>query len=319
MDYMEALEQIKQEIQPENSGQEVIHKITETERRRLMSNPTVHFVVSNGIIHDKLCPLVKGMSSELLSFRESYDDHFKKCQVCAIRTYIRVGAEDMGNYEKYLEFFDMVGLNVAEIRNLYVNHKCKTKLDGKVLTVKNRGDSWKIAALDSHGKVRLMHNNYVFNQDNTRTFMGGYHVQIDQCGIRTAISKITRYDCISNPRIHINDASSDFEGNTRKSYKKMSALQRLRYLIKRLLIKHYDLNGEINISDFKPVSEYGFPLDGALCVYIWEAKNGDRYWLVGSYSKKNRVFYATFRNSRKNIKEEKVIAWRTMTDNDFLI
>ena len=120
---MEALEQIKQEIQPENNGQEVIHKITETERRRLMSNPDVRFVVSNGIIHDKLCPLVKGMSSELLSFRESYDDHFKKCQTCAIRTYIRVGAEDMGNYEKYLEFFDIDNQNGKSVYDIPGNFK----------------------------------------------------------------------------------------------------------------------------------------------------------------------------------------------------
>lgn len=321
VDYKELLIQLKQEMNAEKSdsgqAETVIPKITDENRQRMMSNPEVRYAVSSRRIHDKKCPFIKGVSSEFLSFRERYDHNLKQCPECALMAYIRAGAEDMKNYKKYVAFFNAAKMNSEEIKAFYFNYKCTTKIEGNILTVKNREDVWKIVRSDSDTKVRLMHNNYIINPDNTRTFNGGFHLQADGISVRKAIGILTSYKYSSDPKNHMKDEAVRISKIWRKNYKGLSAFKKLKYKIRKWLINRMGLNTQIRIDGFNTVREHGYPGDGVLCAYIWETEDGDRFWLMGTYTERFAIFSASFGGKRKSVSRERVIAWKPMSGTDF--
>lgn len=321
MNYMEALKQIKIEMDNNTSDDKElsINSITNEERHKFMSDPNIKYVVIDNIIHDKLCENVKGTSNEFLNFYKKYQHHFKQCPNCAVNAYIRTGAEDFCNYEKYINFYYGHRLYGKGIKKLYITNKCTTKLDTGVLTIKNRKDTWKIIDLGKDDMVKLMHNNYIINSKSERSFIGGFHVQSERINFNNALDKIYNYDCNTNPRNHILNEADRIEKNNRKKYKKLSFLKKLEFKLKKFLIKRYNLDGEIYLKGFRKVEDYGYPKHNQICTYLWETDSGDRYWMLGSYSLQNKLFHTSFNGLRKNVKQENVVAWKPMSDDEFRV
>ena len=110
MEYMAALRKIQIEMGDVTTDEEtVIHKMTDEDRHRFMSDPEIKYAVVDDEIHDKQCEKLRGVSNDFIIFIPTYQDHYKPCSICAVRAYIRAGAEDFGNYEKYVEFYNSHG------------------------------------------------------------------------------------------------------------------------------------------------------------------------------------------------------------------
>ena len=167
--------------------------------------------------------------------------------------------------------------------------------------------------------VKLLHNNYDINPDGTRKFLKGYHIQKENISFKTAIDILAGYNRRGNIEKHISDFSLEVERKFRKSYRHLNLTQKLRYKFRQWVINHYGLNSEIHLDGFKSVKENGYPQDRTLCTYIWESKSKDKYWMVGIYSEGKKAFCATFLENRKTIKQGKVVAWKAMSNDDFLI
>lgn len=314
-DYREQLAALLLELE----GQAPVkNAMTEDERKRLMSNPEIKYAVCNNQIHDKSCPLIKAMSSELFTLNKKYLSNLKQCPICAKRAFIRYGAQDMNNYDKYIEFFEDCNMTNRDIRCLFQSNNCVTHLDGDVMSVYNREDNWKIIN-KGNGMVKLMHNNYIINPDDTRTFTNGFHVQIEETTMKKAVAVLTSYNSKSSARAHINDTSGEIEYKFRKAYKKLSFYNKLKLKIRKRLMKIFNLNTEVHIDGFKTVKENGYPPDYTLCAYIWESGNEIRFWHIGIYSEDRGAFYASYLGRKMNIKKEKIIAWKAMTNNDFVL
>ena len=143
-DYKEKLAKLLEKL----DGQAVLQNaMTEEERHRKMSDVNIKYAVCNNVIHDKQCPILKGVSSEFIRLSEKYNSQYVQCTECACRAYIRYGAEDIENYEKYMDFFEACEMTPRNIRSFYMNRNCISTLDGNVMTVKNRNDTWKIIPL----------------------------------------------------------------------------------------------------------------------------------------------------------------------------
>ena len=76
-------------------------------------------------------------------------------------------------------------------------------------------------------------------------------------------------------------------------------------------------NDNISINSLKSVEDYGFPKDGALCVYVWENNDKEQFWMMGAYSAEGHSFAAVYNGHLRRIKADKVIAWKEMVDYDF--
>lgn len=314
-DYREQLAALLVELEGQAPAE---NAMTEEERRRLMSDPEIKYAVCLNQIHDKSCPLIKAMSSEFFALSKKYLSHLKQCPICAKRAFIRYGAQDMNNYNKYVEFFENCNMTDKDIRCFFQSNNCVTRLDGNVMSVYNREDNWKIIN-KGNGRVKLMHNNYIINPDDTRTFTNGFHVQIEETTMKKAVAVLTSYNSKTSARAHIKDTSGEIESKFRKAYKKLSVHNKLKFIIRKHLMKHYNLNTEVHIDGFNTVKEYGYPPNDTLCAYIWETENGIRFWHMGIYSEDRGAFYASYLGRKRNIKKEKIITWKAMTNNDFVL
>lgn len=320
MEYMAALRKIQIEMGDVTTDEEtVIHKMTDEDRHRFMSDPEIKYAVVDDEIHDKQCEKLRGVSNDFIIFIPTYQDHYKPCSICAVRAYIRAGAEDFGNYEKYVEFYNSHGIHGKAIRKIYIVHKCTTKLDTGVLTIRNREDTWKIADLGKDGEVKLMHNSYNINSKGERVFNGNFHVQVERTNFSNALNKIYNYDSSENPRNHIENEADKLEKKNRKRYRKLSIIGKLKANRRKRLIKKYGLDGEIHLSGFRTIEEFGYPKENQICAYLWETASGDRYWMIGSYSPNYKLFHTEFFGSRKNVKQENVVAWKPLNDEGFRI
>lgn len=320
MEYMAALRKLRNEMSDDTSDdQPVIRKMSNEDRHRYMSDPQIKYAVVDDVIHDKQCEKIRGVSNDLITFTEEYKDHFLQCQNCTVKACIRAGAEDFENVDKYVEFYNSHGIYGKAIKKIYITHKCTTKLDTGVLTIRNRQDTWKIVDLGKDDEVKLLHNSYSINSKGERIFNGNYHVQVERTTFSNALARIYNYDCKVNPREHVSDEASKIEKRNRKRYKKLSFIEKLKAKRRKHLIKKYNLDGEIKLGGFRMVEEFGYPKENQLCTYLWETASGDRYWMIGSYSPQHKLFHAEFYGSRKNVKQENVIAWKPMYDEEFRI
>lgn len=131
------------------------------ERHKIMSNEKIKFVWSreSNVIHDKSCELARKISVKNLKTSETYDASRKQCPHCRITSYIRSG----GGYserDEYLEFFKHINMDEDLMRRLFILDDARTQIFDDVMTVKLKGDTWKIRAMDdkSHCVELLFHN-----------------------------------------------------------------------------------------------------------------------------------------------------------------
>lgn len=318
VDYRDLLAELNRD-QENDSGKPADGK-TETKNKELfdrkISDKKVKFIVIDNAIHYKTCRLVKGTSYEMLDFRGEYDKSYDQCPSCALSAYLHIGAEDPNNEKSYREFFKSARFPFNCVRDMYLNQKCRTRLMGKTMYVKNRNDNWKIELLPT-GKVKLFHNNYIARPDNTRRITDDYHVQAKSVPMERAVANLCSYDFYAEPERHIVESSSEITEHAKDTELKMSSMQRFKARTKRLAQRLVNGNDNISINGLKSVEEYGFPKDGALCVYIWENNDKEQFWMLGSYSAEGHSFAAVYNGHLRKVNADKVIAWKEMTDYDF--
>ena len=188
IDYSKLLFEIKTnntEFPIEQDVQDVSENVTDNsfdENRKdffrmLSDERNLYFYqISNGTIHEKHCEQLKHIKTENLRPLSLYDNDKKQCPHCALRAYLRIGAED---YKKYKEYD-------------------KTRLsDSTTIRIQYGNENWKIKLLDKRtGQVSLWHNDYKLNYDGTRKKYGTYHIQNDRCQrtyVKNVIGVITKY------------------------------------------------------------------------------------------------------------------------------
>ena len=72
-DYKEKLAKLLEKLE----GQAVpSNAMTEEERHRKMSDVNIKYAVCNNVIHDKQCPILKGVSSEFIRMSEKYNSKY---------------------------------------------------------------------------------------------------------------------------------------------------------------------------------------------------------------------------------------------------
>ncbi len=166
---------------------------------RMRSDEKVLFFYDKlkNIIHDKHCEIAKKLPYDEVKGLPTYPRNKKQCLECALRAYLRVGAEDYKKYRQYEKLFDIMGADIYFIRKIYIDMKCKTRLsDTDTIRIQYGDEAWKIKSLGSSGKVSLSHNDYSLYYDGTRKKYYTYHIQNDRCqrtSIQNAINVILRY------------------------------------------------------------------------------------------------------------------------------
>ncbi|WP_407724893.1 hypothetical protein [Ruminococcus sp. JL13D9] len=148
-------------------------------RQSLMDNPHNKFAFSREkrIIHDRECHLVKRIPDEQFEMLTEFDEEMAPCSACYRRMLIR--SAFVNQHRKiglYVKFFDKIGCGNRKLKKLLF--KTDTQLiDVGIddLTIKVNEDTWFLQICND--VLDLYHNNYSVNDDFTRTFTSGYHLQ----------------------------------------------------------------------------------------------------------------------------------------------
>ena len=81
----------------------------------------------------------------------------------------------------FTEFFDRAGAQTDDLSRLFVFEEGSlARVSNSCVEIRVREDTWRVVAAKSG--LLLLHNNYVVNDDYSRTFVGGFHVQGDRTG-----------------------------------------------------------------------------------------------------------------------------------------
>lgn len=173
-------------------------EVTEFMHRILSNEQIIYLFSENGrILHEKHCRRARKIPDEELRSLKEYDPAMKQCPECAVTAYIRIGAKDPEDMERYLALFDRIRMPVNLVRVMYLDMQMRTRLRGDTIIVWHKEDVWKIRALHKKGHVQLFHNNYIVRKDGGREFTGNFHIQNGYCrdtNISYALNLIGNYD-----------------------------------------------------------------------------------------------------------------------------
>lgn len=167
--------------------------------RMLSSEQVLYFhQFPQNIIHEKHCKLLKNTKADNLKPLSEYKFGPKQCPNCALRAYLRNGAEDHKKYKEYENLFGAMNADIKLIRKIFMEYNFKTRLtDASTVRIQNGVECWKLKLLNSaSGTVSLSHNDYKLNYDGTRKKYATYHIQNKNCvrtDIRRAIGTIMNY------------------------------------------------------------------------------------------------------------------------------
>lgn len=174
------------------------YKVTEFMHRILSSEQVIYLYSENRrILHEKHCRRAREIPDEELRSLKEYDPAMEQCPECAAAAYIRIGAKDPEDMERYLSLFDRIGMPVKAARKMYLNKQMRTRIRRDTIIVWHKEDMWKIRALSRKGRVQLFHNNYIVGKDGRREFTGNFHIQNEHCrdtNISYALNIIGNYD-----------------------------------------------------------------------------------------------------------------------------
>lgn len=271
---------------------------------RILSNEKIKYVYNErtNTIHDKSCSLVKQMSDSDICECEEYLSQYEPCKECEKKAYIRMGARDIKEYDKYVKLFELMGADINQIKRMYIALRFETKLsnmnieeskysayDNNAITIWYREDTWRVG-VTSKGKVRLEHNNYKVSKNGKREFTKGFHVQSDrfysvqmkdvvdyirdyryeehfvkQETQKKAVISVPEYDLSKNP-------SKDIKPSIRDR-----VVAFFRKTIFRDRIHFYNTN---NVA----------PIKNQICLYMTIDDQGKEHWMTGRYLSKKGEF-----------------------------
>ena len=160
-----------------------IPSVAHRRRQSMMDNTNYKFAYSRKklILHDKDCDLVKHIPDEDFEMLTTFDSQMALCSACYRKMLIR--ATEVNQPRKinlYVKAFDRLCCGNKKLRRLLFDHKFDHKaqlidVDPNSLTIIVNKDKW---LFQFHSdKLELYHNNYVVNDDLTRTFTPGFHLQ----------------------------------------------------------------------------------------------------------------------------------------------
>lgn len=164
---------------PDTSSLLQIPSVAHRRRQSLMDNTNYKFAYSRKklILHDKDCELVKHIPDEDFEMLTTFDSHMALCSACYRKMLVRaVVVNQSRKINLYVKAFDKLCCGNKRLRQLLFD--CKAQLidvDPNSLTIMVNKDKW---LFQFHSdKLELYHNNYVVNDDLTRTFTPGFHLQ----------------------------------------------------------------------------------------------------------------------------------------------
>ena len=299
------------------------------EWQRARSDERIKYALYFNVIHDKCCPRAQEYPTHMLKFVETYPDDGLQCGDCATTAYIRNGAEDMNNIEKYKAFFQRINLSGKGIRKLYIEHDVRTKIDTDIMTIWYKEDTWKIKALTGTPRVELLHNNYVI-RNGQRFFTNGFHTQIPLVDINDAFNYIFGYDyrkhlqpAIESKKTGDNTAPAQVpEPETRVKQspvsvpepkrKRLPLRERWNNRIRLFMLRYLDLEYHIHIDGITSVKYTEKPNPGEICAFLWRDEYSQEHWMIGSYAAKKNRFVAVIGAYQVRVPYDEVIAWKAL-------
>lgn len=177
---------------------------------QIASDEKIKFVIDRktGIIHDKSCVEVRRIDDENIIPEANYVK-IPTCEKCRRKAYIRAGAKDFKELEKYEKLFSHMRLTDAMIERMYIGLGFQTcmshmniqgyemsHLKDNAITIWYKDDRWRLGVTDK-GRVRLEHNNYKKLKKHKRQFTPGFHIQSERTvstSFGTAMSVIKHYE-----------------------------------------------------------------------------------------------------------------------------
>lgn len=306
--------------------------IPETEfRHKIMSDQKIRYLYSKNeqVIHEKHCIHAKEISDQDLQWSWEYISELQRCSDCEVAAYINYGAKDPEEIEKYEDFFRKTKMSLDQIRKMYIVYGMKTRIYSDTMTIWCKQDVWRMKALPKKGRVQLYHNNYIIRKKGVREFTKGFHIQNLQCedtNITYALNLICNYEYIpeewafhqnnkqaiermKEQKLQENDNVFSLEVLLSKEAERENIWYRIKYFVKKLFRKKtvFDTYG------FRLVSEYGYPKNKTLCIYIWKDKNEKIFWQTGRYDQDAKQFSVKYGDVVYAIRQTKVVAWKSVT------
>lgn len=224
-------------------------------RQAILDDPEIKFIFDprENIVHDRSCPLAAKITDRNLRYTKNYPAHIRQCPECAKKAYIRNGAYDFINYQRYADLYQDMNVDESQLYHIYVECRMKTTVSPGRLNISYLEDSWIIQKLHKSpddpaaSDVCLFHNNYTI-EDGKREFDGGYHVQngwMDQTTFQAAIHYIENYHWTM---AHVDvDSSPQKEGTSFTS----NDPEALKHALKKTGERLVDANSKLKQADSK--------------------------------------------------------------------
>ena len=209
-----------------------IPSVAHRRRQSMMDNTNYKFAYSRKklILHDKDCELVKHIPDEDFEMLTTFDSQMVLCSACYRKMLVRaVVVNQSRKINLYVKAFDRLCCGNKKLRKLLFDHKAQLiDVDPNSLTIIVNKDKW---LFQFHSdKLELYHNNYVVNDDLTRTFTPGFHLQSvyrEQRYYGLALSEIISYSWNAHLKKEKNTAGSSYyeelksKFDTVKNYKQI--------------------------------------------------------------------------------------------------
>ena len=156
-----------------------IPSVAHRRRQSMMDNTNYKFAYSRKklILHDRDCDLVKHIPDEDFEMLTTFDSQMALCSACYRKMLIRATVVNQPRkINLYVKAFDRLCCGNKKLHKLLFDHKAQLiDVDPNSLTIIVNKDKW---LFQFHSdKLELYHNNYVVNDDLTRTFTPGFHLQ----------------------------------------------------------------------------------------------------------------------------------------------
>ncbi len=321
--------------------------------QKIMADKKIRFVSDRdqSFVHDKACPAAKKIPDQYLRYYRNYPMHLKPCPECAKSAYIRNGARDFENYDRYVELYEDMNVDLSLLYHMYISCKAQTSVAPNRLYIAVEEDHWIIERIDNKGGVCLMHNNYRVH-DGIRIFETGYHIQNDWLEDTTffrAFHYIEEYHWTPNHmESHIdNDHDADHRaadvpaaaGHDQKVDAIVSEINESHSIFSRLKKMFFREDEDktkvsamadsrnsadhsnqpqnvyhLHVTGFQIPSRSGYPRDGQRCIYVWKNKEGELNWQIGLYQSRPGRFEVVFGEKRIFCNKRDILAWKYVTD-----
>ena len=154
-------------------------------------------LIKNEILHDKDCPYLLFQGDKEMELEEliAWAKRYRCCSRCKRIVLVHAGIKDLDNYQMHYNFFDRHQVSVNVLQELFLEHKAKIAVVEDFVEINCEEDTWRIPLKLVHGRVELLHNNYIREFDGKRSIGEGYHQQkLPRKSVQSALRYIMGYD-----------------------------------------------------------------------------------------------------------------------------